>query len=299
MNQPIFLLPGAIQNQGEAQPTLINVLAYRPQKHVSETLRSADGLESLMNRWPVLWIDVQGLADIEALQQIARLMNVHDLWLADLFEKQINAQFVGNTGFVNVALPSPEVQRTMLGLCLTPSVVVTLHDGPLPMLNDVKTAIRDGLADLRAKGANYLAYTILDAYLQIVAAEVTHASQSAIDIQHRLVGRDVTPQLEEIRELYNRVYALRELKQGLSDVVFAVQRWPMFQTEAMRPLVEHLNSRLVHFGRTLDQFATHQSQDVWAMYRIRTTTAILTSVRFILYLVVLGLFLILVAIIWT
>src|SRR5690606_20927884 len=59
--------PGALIQDPGAAPRQVRVMAYGPTGcHEAEGLRAGD-VEKLIERWPVTWIDVVGLADIERI----------------------------------------------------------------------------------------------------------------------------------------------------------------------------------------------------------------------------------------
>jgi magnesium transporter len=295
----VFRTPGTIALRDDAQPTIINVLGYSPEKYLSETPHSVAEFERFMNRWPVLWVDVQGLADAEEIQHITRLFQIHDLWLADIYANRTTAQFEGSTGFVSFPVHVTATTSSVIGVFLGPKSLVTLHDDPLPLLGEIRAAIRDEQGQLRAEGTNYLVYVLLEGLMQRLRTNVEAAEEQLFELKQQLLDGTTSPTLYEIDAAKENLY---RLKFHFARMVFAshtVHDWPMFDIEAMRPRMKHLHDQIGELHQRIQEHVVLSYNDLWDLYRIRTAASEPPYVKYLLYLLAIFLPLILLALILT
>ena len=59
--------PGTFIPPPDASPTRIKVLCYSPTEIHEEELADVGKLCELLTRWPVTWVNVEGLADVRQL----------------------------------------------------------------------------------------------------------------------------------------------------------------------------------------------------------------------------------------
>ena len=75
--------PGTLKAPVEAAPSQLSVLAYSPDELVEESGVGFERIRELEGRFPVLWINLEGLADVDLLQQLGDLFGLHKLALED------------------------------------------------------------------------------------------------------------------------------------------------------------------------------------------------------------------------
>ena len=68
---------------GLSSPT-VRIIAYSPDVLREEVLEDVAQIKDWLEKWPVLWVQVTGLGDIETIEEIGRIFDLHPLALEDV-----------------------------------------------------------------------------------------------------------------------------------------------------------------------------------------------------------------------
>src|SRR5262245_49082663 len=75
--------PGTLAVDPAASPTQVHVIAYGPADFHEEKLTDLAALAGLLNRFPVVWVNVDGLKDVKLIEEIGKRFSLHPLALED------------------------------------------------------------------------------------------------------------------------------------------------------------------------------------------------------------------------
>src|SRR5436305_12960154 len=78
------MAPGTLVADPQAPKPVIRVFAYGPDKIVEKTVAQAAEIREYLGQHPVIWVDVDGLGDIAAVEEIGRIFDLHPLALEDV-----------------------------------------------------------------------------------------------------------------------------------------------------------------------------------------------------------------------
>ena len=147
----------------------MHVIAYGPDGCHELDVRSADGAADLLGDWPVVWLDIVGLGDEEALLATRKAFSIHRLALEDVVHvpQRPKADIYGRTLFIISQMLSPgeTLESEQLSIFVADGAVVTFQERPGDCLEPVRERIRRGAGRIREAGADYLAYALLDAVI--------------------------------------------------------------------------------------------------------------------------------------
>src|SRR5690606_30642802 len=132
-----------------------------------KTLERLDDLKPLLEKFPVTWVDVLGLGNVDVIQKLGQIFGLHPLALEDSVNthQRAKAEEYGDILFITARMISgPPLVTEQLSVFLGKRFVITLQgdiDGD--SLESVRQRIRKGGTRLRTAGADYLLYELLDA----------------------------------------------------------------------------------------------------------------------------------------
>jgi len=69
-----------------ASPQNVTVVGYGPMGCAELSITKLDDITALQNKWPVIWVDVDGLGNSELILAIGKLFNLPTLVLEDVFD---------------------------------------------------------------------------------------------------------------------------------------------------------------------------------------------------------------------
>jgi magnesium transporter len=219
-------MPGSIHAPTEAKQSSIHVLAFGRDSLVEATVTDIAQLRDYLGAYPTCWINVNGLADVQRLQQLGELFQLHALALEDVVNVHQRAKvdpYPSHLFLVaRMVRVEPQFHSEQLSMFVGPHFLVTFQEQEGDCLDPLRERLRKNSGRIRSAGSDYLMYAILDAiidsYFPVVdrfadqldrlEEEVTdHRSTAALEGIHRvrnellLLRRNVRPHREAVNEL--------------------------------------------------------------------------------------------------
>jgi magnesium transporter len=158
--------PGAIEPEAPTPASEITVLAFGPAGHEERAIRDPKEIPPLLEKWPVTWINVEGLADSKLLEELGRIFNLHRLALEDVAHPHQRAKAEPYAGYYFIVARMPICERPweteQISIFMGDRFVLSFQEGPRgDPLDPVRARIRTGWTGNRAR-PDYLVYSIID-----------------------------------------------------------------------------------------------------------------------------------------
>jgi magnesium transporter len=159
--------PGTLTPDPGAHPPTIQLIGYGSDGHAEETGVEPGAVGSWRGRWPVVWVNVTGLADVEVIREMGRLFDLHHLALEDVVNvhQRPKVEQYSDHWFIVTRMPTPAatVETEQVSIFLGNGFVLTFQERPGDCFEPIRQRIRTGGSRVRRHGADYLAYLLLDA----------------------------------------------------------------------------------------------------------------------------------------
>lgn len=184
---------GTLIHVGETVPveTRIEFINYADAAVESGTASSIAELMQYRDARSITWVIVEGLSNVEVIDEIGRLFSIHPLVLEDILntnQRPKMEEFDDYLYIVSKALlwnaDEQQVEYEQISILLVDKFVFVLKEKRDTMLLPVKERIRSKKGKIRSNGPDFLVYVILDAIV-----DQYFAVQDALD--------EVTDELEE------------------------------------------------------------------------------------------------------
>ena len=179
----------------------------------------------------VTWIDVVGLADADAIEAIGRAIALHPLAVEDVLHvgQRPKAERYENVLFVVVKMvrmqdAAGDLDVEQVSLALADGVVVTFQEREGDVFEAVRRRIRTNLGALRRRGADYLAYALIDAVVDAYFAVIEAIDERAERLEDAIAedsGHDATQELHDLR---GQVLTLRRIAVPTREMVRSLLR---------------------------------------------------------------------------
>lgn len=159
--------PGLVKPPAGSPPPVIRVIDYTPDGFDEGELEAIDELEPWLERPGVLWLDVAGLGDASILRDLADRLSMHRLALEDVVNvhQRPKLEEYADTLFVvaRVVESDENLASEQISMHIEDGLVVTFQTDASTLFDPVRARIRSGKGKIRGRGADYLAYALLDA----------------------------------------------------------------------------------------------------------------------------------------
>ncbi len=219
--------PGTlIEPEGAPEP-VISIMAYDRTQLVELTLKDPDDIRSLLDRYDVVWVNVDGLGDVELLKRLGEIFELHTLALEDVLNTRHRpkAEAYDDNLFVVTRMArirDDALDIEQVSLFLGGRFVVSFQERPGDCLEPVRERIRKGGTRVRFMGPDYLAYALIDAIVDAYFPVLEHYSERLNDAEDIVV---VAPDHQTVEQIHGLKRDFQVLRHGI---------WPF--REALRDL---------------------------------------------------------------
>lgn len=206
--------PGTLVVDPEARRTEMRVFAYDERELVERVVVDPADVCELLERFPVVWLDIDGLGDLDVIRAVGGAFHLHRLALEDVVDVRQRAKvdrYEAHQYIVAVmaALKDGRLDTEQLSLFLGANYVVTFQERPGDSFDRVRERIRGGQGLIRKGGAGYLTYALLDATIDAYFPVLEDLGERLERLEDELVFDPDPRKLSEIHRLRRDLLALR------------------------------------------------------------------------------------------
>ncbi len=161
--------PGHLVADPEALAPVMRVIAWDKDRVEERPLKSADEIKDLLARWPVVWVNVDGLGDAALVARFGELLGLHRLALEDVLHVHQRPKLDRYEGHdfllasMTTRQPDGVLASEQLSVFFGARFVLSFQERPGDCFDPIRRRIRDGQGRLRTAGPDYLVYALLDA----------------------------------------------------------------------------------------------------------------------------------------
>ncbi|MDP2470414.1 MAG: magnesium/cobalt transporter CorA [Candidatus Palauibacterales bacterium] len=158
--------PGTLVADPDASPPEIHAIAYGPERVEEREISVPEEVRGLVGTEPVLWVNVNGLGDPEVLERVGGVFDAHGLLLEDAVNmgQRAKAERFDEQLFIVLRMPIAGRGGTeQVSMLLGKGFLLTMQELPGDLFEPVRERVRQATGRLRSRGADYLAYALIDA----------------------------------------------------------------------------------------------------------------------------------------
>ena len=162
--------PGTLIADPLAGRTEIEVIAFGPGGLREETVAGPEGIEDVASEMAVVWINVNGLADLDLIRAISDKFSFHSLAIEDVVNTYQRPKADDFDNHIFTVMRRFEVQQNQLlaeqiSAFLIGRYLITFQERPGDCFDSVRERIRSDKGRIRKSGADYLMYALIDAVI--------------------------------------------------------------------------------------------------------------------------------------
>jgi len=199
--------PGALIADPESPRPTVRVLAYGPDALVEQELDHPRQLHDFLEKWPVVWVNVEGLGDAEIIRVLGELLGLHRLALEDVLNVHQRPKLEQYPGYyfivAHMVTLGEHVETEQLSLFLGENFVLTFQEGkPGDSFESIRERLRQKQSRIREAGLDYLAYALLDAVVDGYFPILEQYGERLESLEDEIVARpsgDVVARIHAIR----------------------------------------------------------------------------------------------------
>ena len=227
------LPPGTLVHVGVKpdQPAKLTVMEYDEENFAEHEVASVEECLPFLEAPTITWLNVAGIHQVDVVEQLGRLLNLHPLLLEDVVNTSQRPKLEDYQENLFIVLKmleydgeAREVVVEQVSLVLGQTYLVSFQEDENDVFATVRTRLRAGTGRLRKAGPDYLAYALIDAIVDNYFAILEQVDQEVEDAEDEIATRSGQETLHEIYRLRREMIALRRAVWPLREVLGALQR---------------------------------------------------------------------------
>lgn len=204
--------PSALSAPPHSEHPVVSVVAYGPDEAIERQVDDLKSIDEYLHRYPVTWVNVDGLGDLEIIRELGELFGLHSLALEDVVHVHQRAKvepYESHLFIVTRMVSSTEHLATeQLSMFLGRNYVLTFLEDPGDCLDPVRDRIRKNGGRIRRSGPDYLAYALIDSVIDSYFPTVERFADRLDEIEES-VTTDQKHVIQWIHEIRNELLLLR------------------------------------------------------------------------------------------
>lgn len=224
------LPPGFLKAPSDAfRPETFSVIQFSPDQVVEKELSSVSELDPIEARGGVIWININGLGNVELLEELGQRLKLHPLALEDALTPHERPKLDDYPEHLFTAVQifrwnsQTALEAERISAFLRPPYVLTVQERPGDCLDNLRERIRRGTGQIRRRGAGYLFYTILDAVVDHYFPILEKIGDWLADVEDSVVDRPQRRTVTQIQAVRRTLLSLRRsvwpLRESLNALI--------------------------------------------------------------------------------
>ena len=263
-NQKVGMPPGSLVYTGEreVETVRISVIDYDGENLREETVDSADKLAPLREEPTVTWINVEGLHDVKVIEAVGKCFGLHSLVLEDVLSIDQRPKLEDYDDYLYLVvkmLNYDEEKRALeseqVSLVLGRGFVISFQEKPGDVLEPVRERIRGRKGRIRARGADYLAYSLVDCIVDNYFLLLEKFGETFEKMEADLMNKPTTRLLRHLHLVKREMVFLRRSVYPMREAVSRFERSEsVLIADSTRPFVRDAYDHTIEVIETLETF---------------------------------------------
>jgi len=228
------LPPGSLVFLGErrVETPSIRVLSYNADQVNEFSAKTPRDAVAGIAEGSVTWINIVGLHDTDFIQRVGDTLSVHPLVLEDIVNTGQRPKFEDHDRLLFMVLRmlyrkrpgNGAIVSEQVSILLSRNVLLTFQEMEGDVFDTIRTRIRTGGGRIRQRGADYLAYALLDAIVDNYFSVLEDLDEKIEAVQQAALDAPVPETLHRIHSLKHELISVRRQLWPLREAVSAFHK---------------------------------------------------------------------------
>jgi magnesium transporter len=223
--------PGTLIADPDAPKSKIHVIAYGPEKILEKDIEDVQTVQTVVNQWPVTWINVVGLGDLSVITRLGEIFNIHRLALEDVInvhQRPKVEQYKNYCYIVVRAVHDREGYASeQVSIFLGRNFVLSFQEQPGGYFDPIAVRIREGKGRTRIAGPDHLAYALIDAVIDGYFPLLERYGELVESLEDAIIVQPAGRFIQQIHEMRHGLMLLRRAAWPLRETMTVLYREPI------------------------------------------------------------------------
>jgi magnesium transporter len=195
----------------------MSVMGYDESQFQEKTINTIEDSLPLRDKPSVTWLDIDGVHQPELIEQVGKHFNVHPLVLEDIANTGQRPKIEDYEDYLFIVLrmlrfdeKENETKTEQVSVILGTNFVVSFQEKERDVFDPIRERIRNNKGRIRKMGADFLAYSLIDAIIDNYFMVLEKLGETIEEIEDRLVANPTAETLQKIHDLKREMIFLRK-----------------------------------------------------------------------------------------
>ena len=220
--------PGIIVSDPDAPHPVMRVIAYSTTEIVEQRIADIGEVSEFFNRYPVIWVNIDGLGDVDTIRRSGEMFGLHRLALEDVSatHQRPKVEEYDEHTFIVLRMPveGERFDSEQISIFLGDKYVLTFQESEGDCWDAVRERLRHARGRLRHSGADYLAYALIDSIIDSYFPILEAAGEEVERLEDELTENANTAVVGRIHGVKRDLLGLRRIIWPLREMINALIR---------------------------------------------------------------------------
>ncbi|MBD2214175.1 magnesium/cobalt transporter CorA [Nostoc linckia FACHB-104] len=225
-------IPGTLVIDDNAYYPEIILIDYNSDNYTKQEIASPEECIPFLDAQSVSWVDVRGLGNIDILQRVGQVFDLHPLVLEDVVNmaERPKTEDYEDQLLIIARMVVPKVNAfgfysEQVSLVLGKTYLLTVQEEPEHDCFDaVRSRIEKSKGIIRKSGADYLTYALLDAIIDGFFPVLERYGEQIEDLENEVITKPTQKTLQKIYKIKRELLQLRRAIWPQRDVISSLMR---------------------------------------------------------------------------
>lgn len=227
------LPPGALIHIGEKKVELakISILDYDEIQFEEKEAKTIEECFPFKDKPTTTWINIDGLHQVDIIEKIGKKFNFHPLLLEDILNTEQRPKIEVFEDHIYIVLKmlyyddrTNEISSEQISIIFGQNFVISFQEKEGDIFDPMRERIRTGKGRIRKMGADYLAYSLMDAIVDNYFIILEKIGDDIEEVEESMITNPKPETLHAIHRLKRKMISLRKSVWPLREVVSYLER---------------------------------------------------------------------------
>jgi magnesium transporter len=230
----IGLPAGSLIHVGEklADKTKITVIEYDEHQFKEREFVTISDFSFSKENPSTTWINIDGLHDIQILEQLGKIFNIHPLILEDILNTDQRPKMEDLDEYLYIVLrmfyksknKNDVVQSEQVSFIIGHNFIISFQEKPGDIFDPIRDRIKNVKGRIRKAGADFLAYSLIDSIVDYYFIVLESLDEKIEFFENILVSSPSRELLLDIQNLKREIIFLRKFAWPMRETVSLLER---------------------------------------------------------------------------
>jgi magnesium transporter len=189
------MVPGELVFIGDKKQshTTLRLIAYDENSYIDIEIKTLDELASFSSTYTNLWLNIDGLHELDTIQHVGEHFNIHQLYMEDVVHTGQRPKIQSDEGQLFFILKMLRVEDAhyidaeQFSMILKKNILITFQERTGDLFDPVRKRIAENKGRIRKASLDYLAFCLMDCIVENYAVIMEYFGAKVEELEDKIL----------------------------------------------------------------------------------------------------------------